>query len=68
MCWVFTWIMRKVQSMKTVKITKRPRLNLLQLRAVGETEAGEAWESEVRLTQRGDKEATEVKRPEAGQR
>ena len=54
--------------MKTVKITKRPRLNLLQLRAVGETEGGEAGESEVRLTQRGDKEATEVKRPEAGQR
>ena len=68
MCWVFTWIMRKVQSMKTVKITKRPHLNPLQLRAVGETEAGEAGESEVRLTQRGDREATEVKRPEAGQR
>ena len=60
--------MRNVQSLKTVKITKRPRLYLLHLRAVGETEAGEAGKSEVRLTQRGDKEATEVKSAEAGQR
>ena len=59
--------MRNVQSLKTVKITKRPRVYLLQLRAVGEAEAGETGESDVRLTQGGDKEATEVKRPEAGQ-
>ena len=33
-----------------------------------QSEAGEAGESEVRLTKGGDKEATEVKRVEAGQR
>ena len=68
MCLVFTWIMRKVQSFKIVKITKHPRLYFLKFWAMGEAEAGEARQGEVSLAKGGHKEAAEVKRAEAGQR
>ena len=67
-CLVFTWIMRKVQSFKIVKIAKHPRLYPLQLGAVGEAEASEGRQGEVSLAQGGHQEATEVKRAETGQR
>ena len=68
MCLVLTWIMRKVQSFKIVKMTNPPRLYPLQLGAVGEAEASEGRQGEVRLAQGGHEEAAEVKRAEAGQR